>query len=200
MQDDVGEIIPTHMGDILLNRPGELYVGSLFVCKTNTKFGYNVEPLYLKLERDRNTVAGWDLEYMTYSIWKLTERWDKIAELIEAGAPDTVDFKFSSPALVKEACYKRFLEANPGAVPISTQEELDDLVYNSLVKTVFVNANYQANIVQSEEYLRNVAAIVYSPPPPYDILYAWQETHRDSMSSYALEQFESILDISKKWK
>ncbi len=61
MQDHIGAIKMTSKGDILLEKPGELYVGGLYICKTEMKYGYNIKPEFIKLERDRQTVSSYDL-------------------------------------------------------------------------------------------------------------------------------------------
>ena len=56
MQDNVGEIKSTKYGDILLERPGKLYVGGLYICDVDTEYGYSIHPKHIRLERDRQTV------------------------------------------------------------------------------------------------------------------------------------------------
>ncbi len=87
MQGNVGEVIATKFGRILKERKGKLYVGGLFICETDMMFGYDVLPKHLKLERDRQTVSGWDLQQITKNMWFDTERFDEIAELLSQDCP-----------------------------------------------------------------------------------------------------------------
>ena len=54
---------------MLMSKHGKLYVGGLYICSTNMKYGYDVEPKHINLERDRQTVSNWDLQDITTKIW-----------------------------------------------------------------------------------------------------------------------------------
>lgn len=88
MQDDIGETKTTERGTIMLDRPGELYVGDLFICKTDLKYGYNILPKYIRLERDRQTVDSWDLKDCTLRMWYGTNEMGRVAEMLYNEVPD----------------------------------------------------------------------------------------------------------------
>lgn len=51
--------VPEKPCEVLMDRPGNIYVGGLFVCKQdNLIFGYNFRPDVVELNRDRNMTAG----------------------------------------------------------------------------------------------------------------------------------------------
>lgn len=197
MQDTVGQIKATPMGDILLERPGMLYVGGLFVCKTEMHYGYNMKPDRLKLERDRETVNSWDLGSLTKDMWFATCEYDAIAKMISEEVPDLAYAEYSSPELVKEACFRLFQERNPGAVVAANQAELKALVERGMVRTVVESRNYAANIRGSESY-RNLPNIHVKSP--HQRLTEWYSEAKFHMHDSIKESFRALLEDSKGWK
>lgn len=165
MQDSTGAIRHTKMGDILLDRPGELYVGGLWVCTTEMEVGYNVKPEFLTLERDRQTVNQWHLTSLTKDMWIDSEEWDRIAEMTERGAPDVEDLRYGSPEVVRKACYDRFKAEYPDAVVASNQRELDELIERGMTNVVIVKDTYHTLISNSDAY-EEAHPDVKAPPPP----------------------------------
>ncbi len=50
---------PPKAVDILMSKPGKLYVNGLYICEdSNLTFGYNFAPGHVTLNRDRNMVSG----------------------------------------------------------------------------------------------------------------------------------------------
>jgi hypothetical protein len=148
LQNHIGKFHRVDQGDILLDRPGKLYVNGLFVSNTDLKFGYNVKPEYLTLERDRQTVSSFDLQFLTKDMWFNTGLATTIAELIEDEVKDLEYGHYGCPELVKEACYKAFTERHPGAVAAKSQHELEALVKSGMTNVVYIGSTY-GGIVQS---------------------------------------------------
>ena len=88
MQDNIGQIKQTQYGDILFDRPGKLYVGTLFICDTELKYGYNIKPKFMRLERDRQTVSSWDLKDLALKCWYDTGETARVAQMIADQVPD----------------------------------------------------------------------------------------------------------------
>lgn len=199
MQNSIGAIKRTSYGDILLDRPTELYVGGLYICKTNLTYGYNIKPEHIKLERDRQTVADFDLRYVTKEMWFETKEYEKIAELIEAETPDLEYAEYNAPELVKEACYKLFREKNPGKVIAKSNEEMEALVKKGL--TVYVGGgNYYANVSKSRSY-QTENKIILTVEPPVMLLTRWLTANRSEMRSKAIESFrKDLIAEAEKWK
>lgn len=194
MQRDIGETKETIYGDILLERPGELYVGGLFICETEMEFGYNVLPQHIRLERDRRTVDGWDLSCLTRDMWFETRDYDRIADLIGRECPDLKYARYSAPDIVKEACYRHFRSQHPGAVIAETQAELEQLVKRSL--TVYVGGpTYYAAVSSSPSYRAENRELL-AVPQPLQILSAWLSANRKAMRGAAIESFKK--DILEK--
>lgn len=197
MQEHIGEVIETPQGRILLDRPGQLYVGSLFVCKTDMKFGYDVPPKMLKLERDRQTVDGFDLKMLTKEIWFGTEQWDRIAQLIADETPDLEYAEYGSPEMVKDACFRLFQSQHPKAVAAKSQEELKSLVTQGMTKVVVINSAFQRNVTQSHAYRTQPHVRV---PSPRERLEAWFDKARYDMADKHKGPFRELLDESKNWR
>ncbi|MNK14342.1 hypothetical protein D3C87_324530 [compost metagenome] len=201
MQGDIGAIRTTAMGEILLDRPNELYVGDLFVCKTDMDFGYNVLPRYLKLERDRQTVDGWDLGCLTRDMWYATKDYDEIATLIARECPDLEYARYSSPEIVKEACYQLFKEKHPGEVIAETNAQLQSLVKQGM--TVYVGGGTLYHTVSnSPSYRKEMENKLPKKLSPAEILEQWLKENRKEMRGKAIESFrkEILQDKALEWK
>lgn len=201
MQADLGAVRTTEMGEILLDRPGELYVGDLFVCKTELDFGYNVLPRYLRLERDRQTVDGWDLKCLTRDIWYATKDYDEIATLIARESPDLSYAAYSSSEMVREACYQHFKQHHKGEVIAQTNAQLKSLVEQGM--TVYVGgSSYYANVSGSKSYQSEMASVLPKKLSPIEVLENWLRENRKEMRGKAIESFrkELIQGKATEWK
>lgn len=191
MQDHIGAIKQTTMGDILLERPGELYVGGLFICETEMEFGYNVKPEHIRLERDRQTVDSWDLRCLTRDMWFETKDYDRIADLIGRECPDLSYAKYSAPDIVKEACYQHFRATYKKELIVGTQAELASLVKQGM--TVYVGGATQHAVVSSSASYRAEPRVVNTPVQPVTLLEAWLRDNRKQMRGAAIESFRKEL-------
>ena len=196
MQDHVGALMSTSFGKILRERPGKLYVGGLFVCDTKLRFGYDMKPGHLKLERDRQTVDGFDIQWMAKSMWFETERFDEIAELIGQECKDLEYAEHGAPEMVKDACYRAFRKKHPGAVVAKDQEELDALVKRGMTN-VIVSRGYAPLVSSSSSYRREV---VIPAVPPEEVLAKWLRENRKSMRTEAIVAFKDLVARAAGWR
>lgn len=197
MQESIGQVYHTSKGLILLDRPGKLYVKGLFVCDTELKFGYDVKPEFLKLERDRQTVDSFDLQFLAKDMWFETGEHDKIAELLEAETPDLKYATWGTPEIVKEACYRRFQEKYPGKVAAKSQEDLDRLVRQGLKELVVIGGAYGDVVRSSIPYASTSIPVQQTP---YQIMEQWFRDNRGSMRREAIVSFKELLTTAQKWK
>lgn len=197
MQESIGPVYQTRQGRILLDKPGKLYVNGLFVCDTELKFGYDVKPEYLKLERDRQTVDSFDLEFLTKEMWFQTGKHDQIAELLEAGTPDLKYASYGTPEIVKEACYRRFQEKYPGKIAAKSQDELDALIKSGLTEVVVVNGTYGDVVRASMPYASTSRPVQQTP---YQIMEQWFREQRGNMRREAIVSFKELLTVAQNWK
>lgn len=199
MQESIGEVYDTSKGQILVNRPGALYVNGLFVCTTQCKYGYNMKPEFLKLERDRKTVDSFDLAWVTKDMWFETGRADLIAQLMAEKAPDLEYANYGTPEIVKEACYQHFIQEHPGHVLAGSQDELKKLIAKGMTKTVYVGGgSYTAAVHASASYQRAVPKLAEQTPT--QILEGWLRENRGSMRTTAIVAFKELVKQSSTWK
>lgn len=198
MQGSIGERKQTKFGDILLDKPHEhrLYVGGLLVCETTLAFGYNVKPEFLRLERDRQTVSDWDLKRLTCDMWFETGEYARIAQMIKDEVPDLEYAEYSSPEIVKQACYELFRKQHPGAIAVRSQDELKQLVEDKLVKTVVVSSAYHSNITRSSGYMQEPKPIIQTPT---ERLEKWFGEAKYHMHDKVKASFRKLIAESKEW-
>lgn len=199
MQDHVGAIKATQYGDILLEQPGMLYVGSLFICRTEMKYGYNIKPKYLRLERDRETVSSWDLKEIAIKLWYETKEFDRVATMISEELPDVEYARWNAPELVKEECYKIFRKNNPGAIIAESVDDMKKKIEAGMMETVYVGGGMYYAVSQSTSYRnepKNFVAVV----APHVSMASFLSAHRDEMRRPAIVAFKSLIaEAEKKW-
>jgi hypothetical protein len=196
MQDNIGAVKTSQYGEILLDRPGMLYVGGLYICKTDHKHGYNILPQFVKLERDRQTVNSWDLSEITTRMWYATEEYERIAQLIEDDAEDVSYARYSSPVLVKDACYRLFRANNPGAVAASSRKELEALVARGMEKVIVVNSGYHSCITESKTYQREERVAIETVQ---ERLVRFLGKNRGDMRATAIVNFKQLILEAGLW-
>jgi len=196
MQDHIGAIRQTPKGDILLEQKGRLYVGGLFICETEMDFGYNVKPEYITLERDRKTVDGWDLKCLTRDMWYATGDMERVTQLIDEEVPDLEYAKYSAPEIVRDACYRVFIEKNgSGALNAKSAEELKAMVKAGM--TTVVQGGWLGSVA-SESSLYSQRRLV-PVTTPADVLAAWWAHAKYHIHASCKAEFEDILKQSKTW-
>lgn len=197
MQSAVGEVRRVSSGEILMDQPGALYVGGLFICKTELKYGYNVLPACIRLERDRKTVDGFDLKNLTRDMWFETGDYAAVATMMEAGVPDVEYARYYSPELVKEACYRLFRSKHPGAIVAGSNVELQQMVEQGMTNVVYVGEGYGHAVRNSAAY-RSEAQLP-KPPTPQQHLVAWwgKAKHQTRAAHHA--SFEALIKDSSNW-
>lgn len=199
MQKNVGAIKETDLGTILLDQPGLLYVGSLFVCKTQLKFGYNIKPKHLRLDRDRQTVSDWDLTRLTTQIWYETGETRRIAEMIQKEFPDVEYSRYDAPEIVKEECYRIFRENNPGAIIASSPEDMRRKIEAGMTKTVYVGERMFYAVSTSRSYQSERPFIEKAQATPKQVLEEFLREHRGEMRTKAIVGFKKLIEESSKW-
>lgn len=197
MQESVGEIKTTSRGDILMQKPGALYVGGLFICKTDLKYGYNIKPQHIKLERDRKTVDSWDLRSITRDMWFETEQFDDVAKMIEAEVPDIEYARWHSPQMVKEACYRLFRSKHPTAIVADSQADLQRLVKQGMTEVVVLHTGYAGLVRESPSYRNEPRPYV---PTPQDMMREWYDDAKYHMHVKCRPGFEELLAKAARWR
>lgn len=203
MQPVMKDVIGTKYGLILPSKPGKLYVGTLFVCDTDLKYGYDINPEYLALERDRQTVSGWSLSSLTKDCWiehcTNTGNLDLLAEMIDKEFPDVEHVRYGSTELVKEACYRLFQKKHPGAIAVGTQEELDRLVSRGMTSVIRESSLMYSQVSATAAHKQVMGGIVRVQTPT-EALEEWFADNKKYMSRLPIVGFKSILERAKDWR
>lgn len=198
MQDSIGQIRHTPKGLILFDKSGKLYVGGLYICDTDLKYGYDINPRYISLERDRQTVSSWDLKQITKEMWFATDNKDFIAELMKDNVPDIEYARYGSPEIVKEACYKLFQKEHPDCITVDSQEELNRLVKEGMTNTVYTHGGYYSAVTSSSNYKKSV---VEKPKMNTinEIMTKFLDNNRKYMKRQAIVEFKKLMGQSNTW-
>lgn len=197
MQDKTGEVVETSYGRILLDVPGRLYVGGLFVCETELKYSYDMKPEHLRLERDRQTVSSFDLNFLTKDMWFDTGRTEEIVSLITNDAPDMKYANYSTPQIVKEECYRIFKEQNPGAIVAASRDELALMLKKGMTNTVYIGGAYGEIVKGSTEYRQQTYIRI---TPPAEVLQKFFDANRRHMRTPAVMGLKRIIAAAANWK
>lgn len=200
MQDHIGGIKRTAYGDILLDKPGELYVGSLFICTTEMKFGYNVLPQYIQLERDRETVSSWDLKNITLKMWYDTKEYERIANMIKEEIPDIEYSNYDSPELVKAACYQIFKEEHPGAIIAESPADMKKKIAAGMTKTVYIGGGMYHAVSRYSGYQRESRQTYAAQRSPHVRMLEFLSKHRSQMKGSSIDAFEALMkEAQRNW-
>lgn len=199
MQPLMRDVIGTDYGHILPSHPGKLYVGGLFVCDTEMKHGYDVNPAHLQLERDRQTVDGFSLKFLTRDMWLATKRWDDVISMLESEAEDVSLIQHTKvPAELAEQAAARFESAHGTALPVTSQAQADK--YRDRGVTTSYTPRAFAHVVgQSPRFAARLAA----PAPtlsPKQTLEKWLQDNKRHLSRLPKVAFKKLLTQAEAWK
>lgn len=159
-------------GAILPGDAGKFFVGGLFVCDTQMLHGYDARPGRVELERDRQTVSGFNLRWLTCEMWKQSQRPEEVAAMAEAKAPDVAMLEYGTTTDIAEACFRLFTQKHPGAVAVQSQEELDRLVKSGMTNTVYVGEAFYHSLNHSSDYKKATSELV-RVQSPLDVVREW---------------------------
>ena len=128
LNEDMGDTLDCmHLGKILLNEKykGDVYCSGLYICHNDElQYGYDIEPRFLELERDRQTVTNFNLTWITSRMWSLHSDTAQFRELLFGN--NTFDLSYIHTNLTANDELMEALRNNYGdIIPVLTQEEYD---------------------------------------------------------------------------
>lgn len=198
MQLEVGEVHDTRFGRVLVNRPGKLYVGSLYVCDTGFRYGYDIKPEHLKLERDRQTVSDWDLGMLALEMLLEAKSYAEVAKMILDNVPDVRYAEWNMPQLLKEEVYRQWRENFPGKTVARDHQELKALVAQGFKQTVVVTGSVYGAITSNPDYKASIPKIQHGEP--VEMLREWFAKHSGCLTHEATKDWAAILMQAKFWE
>lgn len=168
---EMGEITETNSGDILLSseETGNIYVEGLFINNcSGLKYGYNFKSDSVSLNRDRNIISQFDIEWNATKICAEALSPDDILEIIDS-SEDYCDMRFAKTFVNENKAseiYKLFNKKYGNRIPVSTQEEADyvnskgftPIITRTEVTTLFSHYGYCDDI----EDAYNVETSIYT--------------------------------------
>lgn len=210
MQEKVPEdqIIYTKYGEILLDREGIIYVNGLYVCTIpKMKYSYNLRPQYIRLERDRQTVSSFDIQWLLKDVWLDSGREDLLWEMVEQEAPDSEYVGHAVDAERANAYYEQFYLKNPkaksGAVAAAGPSDIEQKS-KQYASVVPVSSTALSILKSSPAYISSLPAPVEIPSPA-----AWIKKWSDDLACYWFsggpvpdhlqKEFDALLKQAENW-
>jgi len=212
--------IDTDFGRILMDPEyqGKVYVNGLFVAKKDCyEYGYDIKPQYIKIGRDRNLIADWDLSDVTRNMWLLSDDNTRIMDMLERGAKDVEHFQYARTYSVEERLYEACTSVadslyedlenkyGEGVILASSEDSREKLSHKYIGHRVVVaNDNVASLLEESSTAYRDVLSNAKNEDVERSIedrIYCWATDHY--VSTYALTALFDILsetDLSVKEK
>lgn len=184
-------------------RPGDIFIHGLFVCHIDGyRHGYDFEPSVISVDRDRRMVRDFDLKWLTSQIWKNSDMYDEVIDMIKAQAEDVgyLDSMVYSTeqALADKAAEAFISEHGQEAIAVTTQQQLDTAREDGHEKIVIVPKVQHA--------LMGISRLYVAPPPkvikktPREELLLFERAYGDNMCGAMASAFEALIELSKSWR
>jgi len=155
-EDELNYIIGkthTDYGDLLVDESekGNVYVGGLLVTTDfELKYGYDLNPKYVTLNRDRNMISSFDLIWNTSRIiaTAFSDHLDKLLDSLDSKDTDYIDSFLKSNS--RDDLARFFTEKHGDRIPVTTQEEynyfksrgMNPIIVKEKVKSLIGVINY----------------------------------------------------------
>lgn len=195
-------------GEALLDKEeqGNIYVRGLYVCKVeDLYYGYNFEPKYLELDRDRKLIRDFDILNRTSAVWKylyaLGVMVDVVKDMVYNSVKDVeyITWQYVNTDNMGDAEIERkmgndlvqmFLEKNgENSVPVSSSSDIEE-AHKKGVKPVLVSSKVADLIKKSD----NEITTVYIDKSLTKRMKTFRDKIMDRLSDEELEEFNSLID------
>ncbi len=197
-------------GRILLDEKfaGKLFCNGLYVCtKEKLKYGYDIMPNRIDLNRDRNMVSEFNLSWETSRMWaEAPVKSSEVYTMIREGALD-VEYLDShrnpSSKLYKDLCemhYQDFLKVhgiNAVVVTSHGEAELIKSRYKNLVPVVVPTKEY--HYIQNSESYRALEHDIREEFTPLNWIKEWLKNQQIDYFMIPNEKKEELLTEAEKW-
>lgn len=203
LQEDVGDAIETKYGTILMDEKhaGRIFVNGLFVKHDETfKYGYDIPPKYLKLDRDRRMIEQFELSWQTSTIWGDAKD-ELVLSVVDKDYSDAkyLAAQYASFQKVSESTKTKAYEDFRGtygdkAIPVYTNEDLQEIKDNYYdAEAVMVSELHKALITNAPSY--SVKATEKVSVSKEDRLRDWYDEYCSDLHQEACDEFVSILEM-----
>lgn len=175
----------------------KLYVDGLFVAVVpEMKFGYNLEPKYIKLGRDRNLVNSFDLKWQLSSLWNKCNNSDMIYENRHIWELTYINefYEGSAPKTVAEKLHKELIEPyGENAVAVLSQSEYDAAVVCDKKPVIVSTADYEYLKKAKIESTLTSTDITDSLQDQFD---KWCDSVEDVLTPEQLQKIKSLWHLA----
>lgn len=192
----------TSYGNILLGEEhkGKVFVNGLYVTTNKEmKFGYDVKPKYLPLDRDRRAVSSFDLVLLTSKMWAESKD-NRINDLLKDGAADVRYLHWASgiTAKLKEEIYTDFKSTyGEKAIPVSNQQELQNVQkYYKERAAVMVSDSYKGILTSSSSYRNEQLADIQEDSETK--MLKWLAKVSSKLSDGEVDELLLIMDVERE--
>jgi len=144
----------TPQGKVLLEDSfkGKIYSGGIFVSHNKElDFGYDFKPSVLSLNRDRNMVDSFNLQWNTSKIWayisaNIEGKLYDVTSMLKANCPDVKYMdQFSDYTITGKLVEKFFEENSKKSYPVTTNEE-SEKVRSMGYRPIYSSVSYSDNL------------------------------------------------------
>lgn len=203
--------ISTVEAEVLLNirHKGAIFVSGLYVCTTDEdiKFGYNILPKYIELDRDRSLVDSFKLLWLTSKIWSNFEDKDYVAKLILDKAPDVKHVYYHTSSETLGDSLMNSFQATHGlnSIPVSIDKQYRADIFKAQhpkLKPIYVE-NEVVNIAAKSSSFTELMSTTFVPEKrltPVDTLTEFLNKHQDHMNWEMIDDLNEVIKLSTNWR
>jgi hypothetical protein len=184
----------------LLDRRGDIFVGGIYVMTDDSfKYSYDFKPKYLKLNRDRQSVSGWDLRSAIETLWSNSKESELVLEMLKGDSPDVSHLRYheiwdDTPTLLEvkglivnewEADKVEVLNSHSEDAPNHNKYKVTGTPsYNTLLKSTNAYKEFMEEMKEEQE----------PELTPIEMLQEYFEQYECEMSSEGLDAFTKLVD------
>lgn len=184
------------------DQKGNVYVRGLFVGHIKNdkmRYGYNLQPSQIKLDRDRKQVQSFDLFWALSSHWARYQDQNLLLEMLIEGSAEVEYLHYYTYEGFSKFVLEEFRRIHgPDAVPVLTQEHVDNLIAAKVKhKPIVVSEALWAYCTSL--YTTNLAT-GERPLTPHEELTSFFSAFEHDMSDVAKTAFQNLLKASLTWK
>lgn len=201
-QDDIGEVFESTQGTVLLDErfKGKVFCGGIYVTTDkNLSYGYDFLPSALTLDRDRQTVRLFDMQWVTRGIMSEMsydeDKVDLVVESITSNKADTQYIDYNSPSeVLVEKCHDAFVEKfGEDSIVAESAEECQQLKKSGYKNVVFTGNSVMAQMVKKSSKYKTLNQHV-AVKMPQDYMREWLEKYEGEMTTGMYHSFEDLIE------
>lgn len=130
--DDEYSSLQTNFGNLLLDEKhrGKIFMGGLFVMNTgrlgNFRYGYDFKPGQIPIDRDRQRLDGFDLQWKTSQMLAALDDPELIGDAEDLyDDMNYIENHLSHDSFIAKAIWEKFEEKHKGELPVPTSNQAD---------------------------------------------------------------------------